>query len=116
MTEAWPGTLPQTPLLEGYTESLPNQVIRSQMETGPAKVRRRFTAAIKPFTVNLLMTLAQTVTLETFYETTLNGGVDQFTWLHPRTTDAITFRFVSPPVFVTRGVLFGVVLQLESLP
>ena len=45
----WPLTLPQLPLVSGYSESMPSNLIRSETDTGPAKVRRRGNA--KPVTV-----------------------------------------------------------------
>ena len=45
----WPLTLPQSPLISGYSESMPSTLLRSETETGPAKVRRRGNA--KPVTV-----------------------------------------------------------------
>ena len=42
----WPLDLPQKPLLQGFSETLPNLVTRSPMDIGPAKVRRRSTAGV----------------------------------------------------------------------
>ena len=41
---AWPSSLPDHVLQQGHNESLANVTSRSQMDAGPAKVRRRFTA------------------------------------------------------------------------
>ena len=34
----WPNTLPVSPLLDGFSETLPETLIRTKMETGPDKV------------------------------------------------------------------------------
>jgi hypothetical protein len=43
--DVWPIELPQRPLVEGYGEDMPDLDIASQMDIGPAKVRRETTAA-----------------------------------------------------------------------
>ena len=37
----WPLSLPQSPIANGYKEDMPSNLIRSDAEYGPAKVRRR---------------------------------------------------------------------------
>src|SRR5262245_10179110 len=91
--EAWPGTLPQQPLYDGFQETAPNTVLRTTMDAGPPKQRRRYTAGIRRFSVALQLTKAQVAVLDSFYLNNLNGGVDPFTWVHPRTGTAATFRF-----------------------
>ncbi|QLH37711.1 MAG: hypothetical protein HWD60_00095 [Defluviicoccus sp.] len=44
MSAVWPSSLPQKPLVDGFSETAPNLVVRSPMDVGPAKVRRRATA------------------------------------------------------------------------
>ena len=48
--------------MEGFTEQAPNTVIRSQMEAGPAKVRRRFTSGTRNFDCQLYLSPAQVET------------------------------------------------------
>ena len=42
----WPASLPQYVQEGGYQETLQDQTVESNMETGPAKIRRRFTKSI----------------------------------------------------------------------
>ncbi len=93
---SWPGTLPSYALEGGYQERFQDQTIESQMDTGPAKIRRRFTKAIRFFSITMLMTPSQVDTFETFWNTTLKGGSLPFDWLHPRTRAAMSFRFRKP--------------------
>ena len=113
----WPGTLPTAPLVQGYQEIAPELTIRTQMDQGPDKVRKRTTAGVRQFQAIFQMTTAQVATFETFYETTTNGGADQFTFDHPRTGSTETkFRFVGTPVYTSTGNGFRVAVGLELLP
>lgn len=117
MADAWPGTLPQAPDWSGYQETSPNVAIRTQMDAGPPKLRRRFTAGIRPFSMQFLLTQAQVATLDTFYQTTLTGGTEAFDWTHPRTGAAASFRFVSPPQYSALGPnVYRATCQMEVLP
>jgi hypothetical protein len=76
----WPAELPQ----DAYTDSGPtiapdSNVIRTAMTTGPAKVRRRFTATTSQIAITLEMSEADTAILEDFVINKLNE-VDQFNW------------------------------------
>jgi len=100
----WPGTLPTSPEGPGYSEVLPNTLIRTNMDAGPPKVRQKFTAGVRPFTMSWMLTKAQVATLDTFYVTTLKGGALSFDGLaQPRTQAAVTFRFVEPPTYAYLG-------------
>lgn len=114
----WPLSLPQRPLAQGFNEQVPNTLIRTQMEAGPPKVRRRFTAGIRTMDMQLRITPAQVDALDVFYDSTLQGGALPFDWVHPRTGVAATYRFVEPPSYATmaRGRLWTATLKLEILP
>ena len=114
----WPASLPQESLVEGFSEQAPNTLIRSQMEAGPAKVRRRFTSGPRNFDCQLYLSPAQVDALDAFYVSTLAGGALSFDWKHPRTQAAVTFRFVEPPNYkpVKRGAAWQAFLKLEVLP
>jgi hypothetical protein len=83
--------------VDGYEEQLADTSLRTQMDAGPAKVRRRFTAGVTTFQVSLPMTTAQVATFETFFSTTIAGGALAFDWVHPRTRAAVSMRIVTPP-------------------
>ena len=115
-TPVWPASLPQVLEIEGYSETLANTVIRTAMETGPAKRRRRFTAAPRPIKGKVTLDATQRATLKTFYETTLGGGALSFDWTDPVTGSPATFAFFSPPQIRGDDGLFPVTLDLELLP
>lgn len=117
MAESWPETLPGDVLVAGYSESLPNAVLRTEMDAGPAKVRRRSTAAARPLRATMALTRTQAAALDTFFTTTLSMGSLPFTLTHPRTLSQVSFRFVSPPVLVpVSGAEWSAELDLEVLP
>lgn len=114
---SWPATLPQAFEQDGYSEPFASNVVRTEMDVGPPKVRKRYTAAVKQFAGLMYLTETQAETLETFYETTTNWGSDAFDWVHPRTGAAISCRFAGPPVLEqARGRYVAAMIQIEVLP
>jgi len=113
----WPATLPD-PLVNGYSEKYPaDQRLRTKMDKGPAKVRRRFSAGVRPFTVKYKLTAAQATTLETFVETTLSGGTLSFDWTQPRTSASVSARIVTGPDYEgDENDHYIATLTLEVLP
>jgi hypothetical protein len=89
----WPtaNNFPQVPQ-KGFTESIGVNVIRSNMDAGPSKQRRR---ASRPNTMDLsfIMTTAQTTELENFVKNTIQG-VKRFSFPHPRTAATVEARIV----------------------
>lgn len=100
MTSAtWPSTLPQELRLADMQESLPSAVVATDMDAGPPKVRRRFTAAPRPVTGSMVMTRSQVRILDDFFTNVLAMGSLPFSWWFPRTKRACSFIFKpnSPP-------------------
>ena len=112
----WPASLPPQMLIADYQEQLPSNVIRTAMDTGPPKMRPRFTAAVRPLRGAVILTLAQRAVFENFYLVVLSG-VLPFDWIHPVTQQAATFRFVTPPVYsALSDTLVRATLDLEQMP
>jgi len=117
MTADWPTTLPAAPLAEGFNEMMPDVVLRTDMDTGPAKLRRRTTAEVSALQVAYLLSATETALLDDFYMNTLGGGTLSFNYTHPRTAEAVTCRFARPPSYATEnGEIFQAQLVLEVLP
>ena len=95
---AWPASLPQKQFL-GMTEQRGDARLRTEMDAGPAKMRRRFTNTVRDFTTPILLSGTQRQTLDTFYIDTLKKGVLAFDWEDPVTDAIVSFRFVEPPRF-----------------
>lgn len=113
----WPAALPQKALKEGYRETASDNLLESQMDAGPAKIRRRFTTRSRMFQMTIACTASQAATFLSFFETTLKDGSLPFDWVHPRTGAAATFRFRKPvPQIVPRGGgHVDITLNLEML-
>jgi len=113
----WPSSLPAYPLERNLEEAPPDNAIRTQMDAGPAKVRRRFTANVRDFQVTLYLTRSQVASLDAFFLTDVKGGSLVFDWKNPRTGSAAELRFVGKPRYFQRGDnLYEVMVQLEEMP
>lgn len=116
---SWPAGLPQN-VRKDYSETSGVLLLSTPMDKGPAKLRRR---GVKPtiLKVGFYMTDTQIGTLETFLKTTL-GGVQRFTFPHPRTGSSVEVRVVPAQggelytaSFFAPGE-FTVDMQLEVMP
>ena len=94
----FPVTLP-APIVGEYSETPPDTLIRTKMDAGIAKVRRRFSAGSRMIKYSMVLTPAQLDALDTFVVTTTNGGADEFDYTHPRTGAAVKARFMSMPSY-----------------
>lgn len=63
----WPANLP-VPLLQGYELEAGDTTARTDMESGPARVRRRFTAAPDGVSLSLLLTETEMNTFRDFWD------------------------------------------------
>lgn len=112
----WPASLPAY-LINTYSESPPDNVIRTSMSKGVDKVRRRTTSNARPISFEMILTSSQLDTLETFYVTTTESGSLSFDYTHPRTDASVIARFTSPPSYSDiYGRAFRVSVELEILP
>jgi hypothetical protein len=105
-------------LVSGYGEAVPDVSIKSSMDVGPAKVRRRTTAAVRPVAGKLILTLTQLGYFKTFYNTTILGGSLRFDWVDPYDgTTAVEMRFTEPPSWSAIDPdKFEVQMKMEILP
>lgn len=75
----YPSELP-APFRNNYSETMPSTVIRSSMDMGQDKVRRKISRAVKTISTTFRMTREQRDIFEDFYNNTLDGGVRFFNW------------------------------------
>ncbi len=78
----WPTGLPQRPLKAGYKRSLPNNLIRSSMDTGSDKVRKRGRFRPEDVQAAYILKPAQVTILENFVHNTIAEGAICFDWWH----------------------------------
>lgn len=95
-TEVWPPVLP-CPQIEGYTEQQEPTIIRTQMDTGPAKVRRRYTMPVTKVNIKVCLDRGQMEELWDFYTIRLQGGVQRFNMNNPWENVTREYRFINPP-------------------
>lgn len=116
---AWPSSLGH-PLVDGYSESGEDGVLRSQFDAGPSKIRRKYSGR-PPATVvgELVLTKAGMQVLDDFYWITLNV-VGLFHWAdHRRPLDSenvAVYRFAARPSYTPIAPhLWRAALQLERV-
>lgn len=117
MAQAWPAGLQE--LLSEANFGIQDQdtVIRSEMDVGYAKVRRRFTKGISTFSGSIYLTTDEYTLFKDFFDTTLNGGAIPFTYNHPITQVPSDFRFKGAPAYSSiGGGNFTVQFVWELLP
>ena len=111
----WPATLPTKPLIGGYTENGPDLVLETEMDAGPPKQRRRFSAGVRSLDVSYKLTTAQVAFLETFYYTTI-ACVGEFDWTNPRTLATDSVKMTRPTYQALSDSLWQVTFKILIYP
>ena len=115
--ETWPATLQELINEEGFNYTFGETAIISQMDTGPTKKRRRFTKGIDDMSCTINLPKSLYATFYTFYDVSINGGVDTFYFDHPITGSTDVWRFKETPKISTLGGLeFRVSMVWERIP
>lgn len=115
---SWPSTLPE-PVSDNYGVDPVDQVIRTSMESGPARTRRRTTNRNDHVTASWFMTDAQVAIFRTWFDNALEaaGGASWFTVTLALATGgkvSTTAKFIGPPKMSHAGGLqWSVSAQLE---
>jgi hypothetical protein len=113
----WPAGLPTRFLTDGYALTFGDGAQRTGMDSGPPKVRKKFTAAVRPVRATIRLTAAQATLLRNFYEGTCGYGAVPFALTEPITGETARFAFAKPPRVVPRSaVRFEAELELDWLP
>lgn len=93
----WPEALPQV-LRFPLTQRRQSGKIRTETDTGPAKVRRRFTARVTEYPSSTIMvTGEQKAIFDAFYDDELGGGTLAFSWTDPDTRQPAMLRIKGEP-------------------
>lgn len=115
-TITWPLTLPQSFLIDGFVDQGPDNILRSQMETGPHKTRRRYTAAITAIAGDMIMTVAEYAIFKDFFRSSIQDGALAFNM--PDDVDGgtmeVKFRNKFKAIFL--GTRWRVTLELDKQP
>ena len=115
----WPISLPQAPQ-KGFSETGGALILRTHMDAGIAKQRRRGLSPAQ-LNVNFILTTAQTTTLDDFTTNTIKG-IARFGFPHPRTKAIVEVRIIPQGdgtlytlTYLAPGY-WTVSMQLEVLP
>lgn len=116
--ETWPDAtyLPQYVDDIGFAESAKDPVIRTDMDTGPAKQRLRYTAVVEQYTITMTLTKTERANFLTFYKGNLAYGSQEFNWIHPVTHENCICRFTSTYTLTPMGLGFQLTINMEVLP
>ena len=100
-------------LRESFTEGLPNRVIKSNMDVGPAKKRRRTILAsyIINFTTHIEM-----ADVDEFRQFYLDNDFGIFDFVHPRTNTVVKARFNNVPNPILNETFYNANVELEIMP
>lgn len=117
MATPWPTSLQSTLNEDSFSVNIGETTIRTDMDIGPAKVRRRTTRPIDSYSCSINIFQTDYLTMTQFYNTTLNGGVTPFEFVDPITGLLTVFRFLKAPSFSPLGSAgyFRVEMQWEKL-
>ncbi len=118
MVAVWPADLPQSPLVGGFQETLPQLGIRTTMDLGPAKTRRRYTAGVTRWAIAFRFSETNRRSFLVFWKDTLEGGTQPFILPHPLTAEQLTCRIIGEPTFtpLSRGMFWNADMNIEILP
>ena len=119
--------LPERPLINGFNRTVQNNILRSNTDTGYAKMRKRFTARTIYYDLQFSFTRTQKDLFLTFFDSVsyMAGGTGLFTISDPddsgETPGSITVRLNSSkgmPVLIPDGdsTDFLLNISLEKLP
>lgn len=111
----WPKELPQVMRLEGLSGKRRQAVVRTEMDAGPQKTRRRYTVAQKDFSGSVVVTEAQRQILEAWYDKVLGGGTLRFVMTDPQTLEPAEFRFLEDYSEDATDGLWTISMTLEKL-
>ncbi|WP_069383956.1 hypothetical protein [Halomonas caseinilytica] len=113
----WPASLPQHPLIKEYAETPQSNVIRSQMDVGPAKTRRRSTATTTDAEVVYLLTGPQRQTFLDWLNNDIAGGALPFDWPRPRAgVESVLIKGDPPYNMEPAGQKWRLSMTLEIQP
>jgi len=111
----WPDLLPSELLANGLKIQPQSNVIRTAMDAGPKKARRRYTARTVKYSGRQRFDTAELNVFEQFYHTVLADGVLRFNFKDPITDVLSEFRFTDDYIVTEIGGLFEVTMTLERL-
>jgi len=111
----WPELLPSGLLAEGFGKQPQNNVIRTSMDAGPKKARRRYTARTVKYSGKQIFDESELAAFEEFYHNVIADGVLRFNFTDPVSQETAEFRFTEDYIVSHVGGLYEVLMSLERL-
>jgi hypothetical protein len=111
----WPDALPAEFLADGFSKQPRSNVIRTQMDAGPKKTRRRYTGRAVNYTGKQRFNTDELIVFEQFYHTVLADGALRFNFDDPVTYEPGEFRFTADYTVTEFEGYFEVTMPLEKL-
>jgi len=116
MAETWPPGLQQFLQTGEFGQSQQNTNIRTNVETGPIKQRRRFTQPMTDMKCMIWVPHADYAIFLDFYNITLQNGTLEFDFDDPITGFPTVWRFKGPPATSqVGGATYKISMQWESM-
>ena len=111
----WPLSLPQSPQVQGYSDTPGRAVIVSDFDVGPKRQRKRSSAAMRKVSATYYMRNSQKADWESFYELAMGRS---FWWPDPMNGGAYVYARISNDVKLTpQGpTWFSLQVELEIWP
>jgi len=118
MAVAYPVGLPQSPQRNSFKHSQAKNVIRSSVDIGEAKTRRRYTKPIFNETWALQLTKNQVSIFINWFENDIESGVLRFDFLDPITETLQEYRITDMYNMLPYGECgdYMVTFPVERLP
>lgn len=91
------------PQWDGFGVTYQDAVLRSQMDTGPGKVRRRFSAVSRQVSTRWVFHTLQMYAFRAWYSQILKDGSLSFDWYYPVTNALVRARFKTSPNYKPVG-------------
>ena len=115
----WPAGLPQD-FFVGLSQQRRSAVEQFTNDAGPSSRRRYVSGVGKDVEDTIVLTAAQKVIFDTFFQTTLLEGSLEFDWIDNESGNPASYRFNSPPrvqqLYTPTGFYYRVELSLEQMP
>lgn len=112
----WPA-IQSSPSIGSLTYQDEDNVLRTQNDVGPPMKRKRFTAFLRHFSFDIIISKDDVETLDTFYKDTLGMGVGEFNFTDPVSGNTEVFNFDSPPAVASVAAIdyYNVNLKMSRL-
>jgi hypothetical protein len=111
----WPELLPSGLLEKGFSKQPQDNVIRTTMDAGPKKARRRYTARSIKYSGKQNFDAAELAVFEQFYHNVIADGVLRFNFADPVTGEIAEFRFTEKYTATANDGQYEVTMPLERM-